>query len=266
MVGKWLVALVLSATLVPAGVGAGVGAQTAAADNARRSGRVEIETGLRIYGAQCAPCHGANGDLVTLVNLRRGQFKTLTSDEDLERFLATGRPAAGMPSFSTLVPREVTGVIAFIRSGFGPDASLVRVGDPARGLALFRGKGGCAACHRVNGLGSRAASDLSDIGAVRTARSLRRALIDPAASLLPANRTVRAVTKDGRTIRGRRMNEDTYTVQLIDDQERLVSLSKADLQSYEVMTTSAMPSYETKLTGDEVADVIAYLLSLRGKL
>ena len=48
--------------------------------------------------------------------------------------------------------------------------------------------------------------------------------------MLPINRPVRAVTQDGRTIRGRRLNEDTYTVQLIDEQERLVSLVKADLQ------------------------------------
>ena len=42
------------------------------------------------------------------------------------------------------------------------------------------------------------------------------------------------MTRDGRTIRGRRLNEDTYTVQLIDEQERLVSLIKADLREYEL--------------------------------
>ena len=83
--------------------------------------------------------------------------------------------------------------------------------------------------------------------------------------MLPINRPVRAVTRDGRTIRGRRLNEDTYTVQLIDEQERLVSLVKADLREFEVSTTSSMPSYETTLTADELADVIAYLLSLKGR-
>ena len=75
---------------------------------------------------------------------------------------------------------------------------------------------------------------------------------------------VDAVTKDGRTIRGRRLNEDTYTVQLIDEQERIVSLTKADLRSYDVRKDTAMPSYATSLTPDEVSDVIAYLLSLKG--
>jgi hypothetical protein len=83
--------------------------------------------------------------------------------------------------------------------------------------------------------------------------------------MLPANRPVRAVTRDGRTIRGRRVNEDSYTIQLIDEQSRLVSLIKADLRSFEVVPTSSMPSFQNTLTADERADVIAYLLSLKGR-
>lgn len=75
---------------------------------------------------------------------------------------------------------------------------------------------------------------------------------------------MRAVTREGKTIRGRRLNEDTYTVQLIDEQERLVSLVKADLRDYEVGKTSPMPAATAVLTADEVADVLAYLLSLKG--
>jgi hypothetical protein len=83
---------------------------------------------------------------------------------------------------------------------------------------------------------------------------------DPVASIIPANRSVRAVTRDGRTIRGRRLNEDYYTIQLIDEQARLVSLIKADLRSVEVIQASSMPSYATTLTADERADLIGYLL------
>ena len=80
----------------------------------------------------------------------------------------------------------------------------------------------------------------------------------------PINRPVRVVTRDGRTIRGRRLNEDTYTVQIIDEQERLVSLVKADLREYELGKTSPMPSVAKTFSGDEIADLVAYLLSLRG--
>src|SRR5690348_4692871 len=109
------------------------------------------------------------------------------------------------------------------------------------------------------------ANDLTDIGAIRTPAALQRALFDPGESLLPASRTVRAVTKAGRTIRGRRMNEDTYTIQLMDEQERLLSLNKSDLTTLEFSPATSMPSYETTFTADEASDVIGYLLTLRGQ-
>jgi putative heme-binding domain-containing protein len=227
--------------------------------------RAQVAAGAILYSGQCVACHGPNGDQIAGVDLRRGQFPTAVSDNDLARVLATGKPAAGMPAFTVLRSDEVPAIIAFIRSGFDSQGTAVKVGDPARGAALFSAKGGCAMCHRVNGRGPYTASDLTDIGVSRTPASLQRALLDPAGSMLPANRPVRAVTRDGRTIRGRRLNEDAYTIQLIDDQSRLVSLTKADLRSLEVIPTSSMPSYEMTLTADERADLIAYLLSLKGR-
>ena len=83
--------------------------------------------------------------------------------------------------------------------------------------------------------------------------------------MMPINRPVRVVTKDGTVINGRRLNEDTYSVQLIDDRERLHSLVKADLREFTISTTSPMPSYKDKLSDEEIADVLAYLLSLKGQ-
>jgi hypothetical protein len=82
---------------------------------------------------------------------------------------------------------------------------------------------------------------------------------------MPINRPVRGVTKDGKQIRGRRLNEDTFTVQLIDDQERLVSVLKSDLREFTVGTFSTMPPYKDQLNAGELADITAYLVSLKGK-
>ena len=223
----------------------------------------DIEAGARVYSSQCALCHGPNGDVVNGVNLRIGRFRRAVTDEDLAGVITNGVATAGMPAFK-LTAGEMTGIVAFIRAGFDPAGVAVKVGNVARGQTLYAGKGKCASCHRINGAGPRLAPDLSDIGAVRTASALHRSLIEPSAAMWPINRPVRIVTKDGREIKGRRLNEDTYTVQILDDQDRLVSLDKADLETYELGKTSPMPSLQKTFTADEVADLLGYLLSLKG--
>jgi putative heme-binding domain-containing protein len=168
-----------------------------------------------------------------------------------------------MPAFK-FDASELAMMVAFVRSMRDFDARAVTVGEPGRGQQLFDGRAQCASCHRVNGKGPRVAPDLSDIGAIRGADALQRSLVDPNGSILPVNRSVRAVTGDGKLVTGRRLNEDTYTVQLIDDQEHLVSLTKSALRDYAVIMTSSMPSYKDKLGSQELADVVAYLLSLKG--
>ena len=220
-----------------------------------------IQAGLRVYSRECALCHGPAGDLVSGINLARGEFRTATSDEDLRSVISEGRAQGQMPAFA-LRDAELSGVIAYIRAGFDPDGVAVRIGDPVRGKELFEGKGQCADCHRVNGIGPRTAPDLSNIGVMRTPANLQLNLIDPATAVLPINRPVRIVTRNEETILGRRLNEDTYTVQVIDSQERLRSLIKSELVTYEI---SDQPSKQpTTLNADEVADVVGYLLSLRG--
>jgi mono/diheme cytochrome c family protein len=82
--------------------------------------------------------------------------------------------------------------------------------------------------------------------------------------MLPINRSIRAVTRAGKIITGRRLNEDTYSVQIIDSEERLLSLLKSDLKEYTVLKTSTMPSFKTTLTPMELDDVVTYLRTLKG--
>jgi putative heme-binding domain-containing protein len=239
-------------------------AQTSAQAHPGEYAPADIAYGARLYDAQCTTCHGANGDGVGGIDLRSGKFRNAVTDQDLVRVITTGVPGTGMQAFR-FDASEIAGIIAYLRNMNGFDRGSVKAGDAERGRAVVEGKGACARCHRVGTQGSRVGPDLSDVGATRSAGSLLRSLSDPTSQMMPINRPVRAVTADGKVVNGRRLNEDTYSVQLIDDQERLVSLVKADLREYTILTASPMPSYKDRLTQDEMADVVAYLLSLKGR-
>jgi len=150
-------------------------------------------------------------------------------------------------------------------------------GDPARGKAIYEGKADCASCHRINGVGGRLGPDLSDIGVPRPAgkqappatatsnlAALESSLLDPDANVALNNRLVRIVTKDGKSVTGRLLNHDNFTVQFIDPQGKLHSYMKADLKESTVLTKGLMPSYKDRLSSQEVADVVAYLATLKG--
>jgi putative heme-binding domain-containing protein len=159
---------------------------------------------------------------------------------------------------------EITALVAYVRNIGSVDIGTLNVGDAVRGRALFEGKGECASCHRVFGRGPRAAPDLSTVGALRSAAQLERSLLGAEGGVIPINRPVRIVTRDGTVINGRRLNEDRYTVQLVDERERLLSLDKSTFREYTVLAVPAMPSYEQTLSAEERADVLAYLLTLKG--
>src|SRR5262245_36363869 len=185
----------------------------------------EIENGARLYTAQCVTCHAATGDGVGGVDLRRGTFRRASSDEDIRRVIAAGVPGTGMPKFD-FSAAEQNGLVAYIRSGFSVKGRAVKIGDLTRGKTLYETKGACGACHRVAGSGTRKGPDLTDIGSLRTPSMLQQTLEDPTAYLLPINRPVRATTKDGKVVTGRRLNEDTYSVQILDESGRLLTFLK----------------------------------------
>ena len=141
-------------------------------------------------------------------------------------------------------------------------ARSVTLGAAGNGQAILEGKGKCLSCHRVGREGSYLGPDLTEIGGALSAAALEDALLDPKAAAQPGNRVVRAVTKTGAVVTGRRLNEDTWSVQVVDRDGKLRGLWKPDLKSLEVVD-SPMPSYRDTLTAGERADLLAYLTTLR---
>ena len=75
-------------------------------------------------------------------------------------------------------------------------------------------------------------------------------------------RIYQVVTKANVTARGTLLNQDTFSVQMRDSSDKLMSFWKQDLKDYGFQP-SPMPSYKNTLTSQEIADIVSYLVSLR---
>lgn len=156
----------------------------------------------------------------------------------------------------------VTLVVASVFGQTSPEP--LPAGNVTAGAATVAGKGDCQSCHRIFGKGSRLGPDLTDIGSLRSPEQLEKSLLDPNAEILPENRFYRVVTRDGTTIMGRLLNLDTFQVMMLDPKEQLRTFTKSDLREHGFAAGSIMPSFQSTLSRQELADVIAYLLTLKG--
>jgi putative heme-binding domain-containing protein len=223
----------------------------------------DIQAGKQLYRVNCTSCHGPNGDSVSGVDLGHGTFRRASTDNELAAIMEQGIMATPMPP-ANLSDQQAHQIVAYLRSlAAATDTSGASKADLAHGKSLFENKG-CMNCHRVRDHGSRVGPDLTNVGARRKRDDIERSILDPDAEVLAENRYVRVVTRDGVTITGRILNEDTFTLQLIDSKEKLVSFQKADLSKFEFLKSSAMPSYRDKLSGNELSDLVGYLVSLKG--
>ena len=222
----------------------------------------DVQDGRRVYEGLCAACHGPDGNLIAGIDFSRGVFRRVFSDDELAATIMGGIPNTPMPPNPTMRPDEALRVVEYVRSmSEGRDTKAD--GDARRGRALFEGKGECRDCHAVRGEGSRVGPDLTRIGLLRRAGELERSLLDPKAEVQPENRFYKVSPTNGQPVVGRLLNRDTFTVQLMDLDERLRSFQMADLRDHGFDDTP-MPSARDKLSTQEIADVVSYLSSLRG--
>jgi putative heme-binding domain-containing protein len=224
----------------------------------------DIENGGLIYQTSCAFCHGPEGDGVPGVDFSSGVFRRGSTDDELVRIIIGGIPGTAMPP-SAYSEGQAGTIVAYLRSLAASPRGTTVAGDANRGRTIFDGKGQCRTCHSVAGVGSRVGPPLTDIGARRRIVELQRSIVEPNAEIRTDNRSVRATTRDGAMLTGRLLNQDTFTIQLLDAKDRLLTLEKSNLREHEVLKDSPMPSYRGRLAEQEIADLVGYLSSLRGR-
>jgi mono/diheme cytochrome c family protein len=162
---------------------------------------------------------------------------------------------------------------------FGPDLSTI--GAPSRGGGAAPRGGGAAAAPAAPARGAAPAFGGDEVANARIGgapalpaaptasaandtmlRQLAQSILDPNAVVSVQNRYVLLTMKDGKKISGKLLSVDTFFIQIFDSNEKLANISKDTVR--EMTMTSPMPSYRDKLTTQELADVISYLMSLKG--
>lgn len=222
-----------------------------------------IAAGRTLFDAQCAWCHGAGGEGGTGPNLH-GRLRHATDYKSIVEIITSGIPGTEMPSFRSPLTAKSIGQIATYVQSLGRTKSAASTGNAERGATVYNANG-CRSCHVVAGVGGVLGPELTAIGATRGGPYLRDAVVKPAAAHPPGYLVVRAVAADGQEVRGIRLNEDVFWIQVRDAGGNVHVLEKSRLAKVErQLDASLMPSYATRITGTDLDDLIAYLTSLRG--
>jgi putative heme-binding domain-containing protein len=234
----------------------------------------DVKAGGVLFGQLCVTCHGFNGTGGMGPALTRPKLLNAPDDASLRAVISDGIPDRGMPRVRRTTPDELRQLVAYVRSlGATPPAPIK--GNPAKGAQIYASSG-CANCHMVRGEGGVLGPVLTDIGYLRGAAYLREALINPGAVLpsgtlaIPARGyreylPVRVIKADGSAVRGIRLNEDTFTLQVRDQAGRLHSFRKSETKAIQKEDgISLMPGYGDRVKGEDLDDLVAYLASLGG--
>jgi cytochrome c oxidase cbb3-type subunit 3 len=232
------------------------------------------------FRSNCAFCHGlgARGG-GRGPDLTRAQKRHGNSDADLFRTINEGVPGTAMPPNGAtqqgvgMTETEIWQVIAYIRS-VQLKAPAEPLGDAAHGKQLFFGAAACSTCHMIGGKGGRLGPDLSTTGSARAtdylvdsvrypSRRLAQGISEAMKEFSQEYETVKVETADGQKFTGVVLNEDHFTVQMMDEREQLHSFEKDRLRSYEKSRESLMPAYDQKMLNDkDLHDILAFLLSV----
>lgn len=232
------------------------------------------------FRLNCAFCHGlgARGG-GRGPDLTRAQKRHGNSDEEMFRNIHDGIPGTAMPTATNggigvgMSDEEIWQVVTYLRS-VQVKAPAQLTGNATHGKELFNGALGCSTCHMIQGKGGRLGPDLSTVGASRSTEYLVESVRSPSRRLAQGifeamkefpqeYESVSVVTADGAKISGVVLNQDQFTLQMLDTREQLHLFEKDKLRSFETHRESAMLAYDQKTLSDkDLLDLVAFLQSV----
>ena len=223
----------------------------------------DLAEGRRLYRLNCGVCHGMQGRTGRGARLAVRQHRHGNSDAELFRIIQNGIPGTDMPGL-WMDEDSTWKILLFVRTleVEAGEACEATPGDTAQGGEIFARS--CLTCHAIGQRGGRLGPELTHIGLTYSREQLREALLEPSKDVGNRYRTVRVETTGGDFVEGVLLNENGYTVHLLDTDENLRSFAREELTSVEKPAESLMPSYAGLLSDDDVDDLLAYLCGLRG--
>jgi putative heme-binding domain-containing protein len=221
-------------------------------------------TGRELYETVCASCHGLNGNGgERAANIVSKPEIVKLSDSQILKILHDGRPQAGMPPFAGLGAARLAELLRYLRQLQGKGSSAEATANVGEGKELFSGKGGCARCHSVGGVGGFLGPDLSDYGDGHSPNDIGSAILS--ADKRPAVRKglAKATTNGGQQISGLVRNEDNFSLQLQGLDGTFYMLDKSRLSDIAFEVEPVMPNdYGSRLSKEELDQIVAYLVSV----
>jgi len=240
---------------------------------------LSAQTPRELYVVRCAGCHGPAGEGSRGPALRVAALQRANDLDSLTTLLRSGIPGTEMAAVaaSEVADPALRALAAYVL-GLRTNSGEASGGRLNRGEELFRTKGKCLGCHRVNGEGSASGPDLSEIGRQRDPQWLRRAVTEPESAiydsfggyrwtiLIPDNYLlVEIATRSGEHLTGSRLNEDAFSIQIRDGEGRIRSFLKSEIAELRKRWgKSPMPSYKNAFSTAELDDLVGYLAGLRG--
>jgi putative heme-binding domain-containing protein len=270
-----LIGLVLPLAILPA-LGQRRGAP-AGPPNPFAGNTQAIAQGEQMYNENCTSCHGPNGgggeigpEIIHNLSVPlRGEL----NDNQILDVIRNGTPGTVMPAWKgKLADDDILKIGAFLHSLRGTAIDNPLPGNVAHGEELFWGKGQCGSCHMLGGKGALKGPDLTNVAAEYKSnlivdaltKSNHRVYGDGGVHLraLPPMDTYDAVhvTLSNRvTVDGVLLNQDSYSLQLMGDDNQLHLLDRSQVQSVANKPPLMPTDYDKRLTKDEFTDLMAFL-------